>query len=64
MMGGVGGSRLLNPEFLRREEALDELCDPCLQYAKKAHSDGQKDVWKMLPAYFRLPLWKDLKDEV
>ncbi|KAJ3532840.1 hypothetical protein NMY22_g7578 [Coprinellus aureogranulatus] len=49
---------------LIQEDALKELCDPCLQYAKRAHEDGRRAVWAQLPTYFRLPLWKDLRDEV
>lgn len=43
---------------------IKELCDPCLQYAKRAHKEAREAVWTVLPTYFKLPEWDKLTDDM
>lgn len=51
--------------------ALDEwqsnwetgMCLSCIRTARVAHENGRKKAWDTLPAFFGLPVWKDLLRE-
>jgi len=37
------------------------LCDGCVEVAKDAHETGVHEVWSLLPSFFGLPPWEELK---
>lgn len=40
----------------------NELCTECGKEAKEIHDAGREKIWEMLPLFFGLPSWTDLKD--
>lgn len=39
----------------------DGLCRSCREDAKEIHQDGRQKMWEMLPSFFDLPDWEELK---
>lgn len=38
-----------------------DFCHPCLGTARMMHERGQEELWNILPNYFKLPQWAQLK---
>jgi hypothetical protein len=38
------------------------LCTPCLMEAKRLHRAGREKMWELLPSFFGLPPWDELKN--
>ncbi|TFK38969.1 hypothetical protein BDQ12DRAFT_735184 [Crucibulum laeve] len=57
------------PEYTRGlEKWTDELslygslCRPCTDEAKRIHAAGREKMWELLPTFFGLPDWQELKN--
>lgn len=40
----------------------NRLCAACEEAAKVPYDAGRKKAWALLPTFFGLPLWNELKD--
>ncbi|KAJ7719950.1 hypothetical protein B0H16DRAFT_1605569 [Mycena metata] len=40
------------------------LCYACEEVAKNMYDAGRKKAWSLLPSFFGLPAWTELKDAV
>jgi len=38
------------------------LCNPCLMEVKRLHQAGREKIWELLPSFFGLPPWDELKN--
>ncbi|KAG6853332.1 hypothetical protein C0991_005158 [Blastosporella zonata] len=52
------------PEPLRLWDRWERLglCPVCVKHAMMRHERGRKEVWEMLPSYFELGTWSELKE--
>ncbi|KAF8881404.1 hypothetical protein CPB84DRAFT_1687264, partial [Gymnopilus junonius] len=48
---------------LRGYDAWDNLnvCSACIAYCQQRHLEGRKEVWTLLPTWFEMPPWEELK---
>ncbi|KAF9556551.1 hypothetical protein CPC08DRAFT_641412 [Agrocybe pediades] len=37
------------------------ICSACVEYSQVRHLEGRKEVWRLMPTWFELPSWEDLK---
>jgi len=51
------------PHPLKPFEDWDSLnvCSDCVEYSKARHLLGRKEVWRLLPLWFELPAWEELR---
>ncbi|KAF6741453.1 hypothetical protein DFP72DRAFT_944073 [Ephemerocybe angulata] len=41
---------------------LSGLCGPCTEYGKQWYKVGREGIWRVLPSFFGLPPWDELKN--
>ena len=51
------------PHPLKPFEDWDSLnvCSDCVEYCKARHLLGRREVWRLLPLWFELPAWEELR---
>ncbi|KAJ6545093.1 hypothetical protein DFH09DRAFT_927880 [Mycena vulgaris] len=60
----VKGSILAFPSVDFLDSGPLKLCEVCLQDAKPKMIAGCQEMWQLLPTFFELPPWSELKDDL